>query len=149
MKHPTPPFPRPALLYLGAIECIHMVMILRSGAHLLRKGEIGLLAPPPPSGWPAGASHFLLGLGAVDFLVALIAMLFVWGALRDKKWSLPLGNAVLTAIAYSGLIFAIGTGPTGAWSQSPLTYWGMVALYTPIACLTLRTWRIAFTSREG
>lgn len=149
MKPTESLLPRFALLYLGALECIHMVMILFSGAHLLRSGEIAILAPPPTGGWQEGAARFLLGLGAIDFLVAVAALIFVWSALRGKPWHMPLGNAVLTAVAYSGLLFAIGTLPTGAWSQSPWTYWGMVVLYTPIGWLTVRVWRNALRSSKG
>jgi hypothetical protein len=121
--------------YYGIVEALHLVALLRAGVIWLRQGAIGYPSPPPPSGWSPQAQAFLIGTAVLDALNIGIAWLFAYGYFTKASWRWWVGGITLTAAHYSALVFAGGTGASGAWQAHPLAYLSLVILFAPVGIL--------------
>lgn len=121
--------------YLAVLEVGHLAALAGAGWHLLVSGDLGFPASPPPQGWTAQTRPFLIAIGALDAVAALVALAFVVGYFRLARWRWWVGSVALTAMAYSGLVYVIGMVATGAWTRSPVEYGLVVALFAPAVLL--------------
>jgi hypothetical protein len=139
MRNPNSLYARALVAYYGLIEVVHSIVLIRAGLEFLATGSVGFPAPPPPGGWSAQATHFLIATGAMDGVNIVLAFLFVYGTFRRPGWRLLpwLGAVTLTATACSALVFAYGTVASGAWAHHPGTYLGMTAVFIPVGFLIL------------
>ena len=103
------------IAYYGILQTIHIIAILTASFLLLRTGEITFLAQPPLGGWSTQARHFLIGLGAVGAVNALLSMLFVYGYFSNRSWWFSPGLMTLTVSVCSAVIYAYGTVASAAW----------------------------------
>jgi hypothetical protein len=90
---------------------------------------------PPISGWSIQAQYFLIGMGFIDAVNVLLALVFVYSFFKMEKWWLSMGLVSLTAAICSAWIFGFGTVLSGAWSNHPLAYGVMVFLFSPVIIL--------------
>ena len=86
MKNQNPPFTITLISYYGLIQAAHIVALVRSHALFMQSGEITFLAQPPPGGCAAQVQYFLIGLGAIEFVTAILALAFVYGYLNDLSY---------------------------------------------------------------
>lgn len=137
MSKTKPSLLKTLIIYYGVIQFIHLFALIYSAWLYRYRGTLSELAPSPSGGWSIQATYFLIGLGAIDALVAILSIGFTVGYLYNASWSISLGRTCLTASLFSALIFALGTVPTGAWNQNPLPYLIMVVLFMPVFALFL------------
>jgi hypothetical protein len=135
--------------YYGLIQALHLVGIGRATAVLETTGEMTFPAPPPDAGWSQQAVNFFVGVGAIDALNAILALVFVYGFFMGARWRGWLGTLTLTVAAYSALLFAFATLPTGAWAHRPVEYLIIVAAFAPalVLMVTFGYWLV--TGRLG
>ncbi len=123
--------------YFGFVEILHLIAIGRATVVLETTGEMTFPAPPPAGGWSEQAGYFFVGVGAIDALNVIIALIFVYGYFRRAPWRDWLGTLTLTVAAYSALLFAFATVPTGAWTHRPVEYAVIVVAFAPVLVLML------------
>jgi len=120
------------IAYDAFLQVAHLCAMLWS-LHLYRQqGEITFLAAPPSGGWSGQSESFLLALGAVDFLNALLTLFFAFGYLARRHWWPRTGLVALTISITSALVYGLATGMSGAWLEHPLDYILLVALFLPL-----------------
>ena len=137
MRSPDGTLARILVIYYGFIQSLHLIAIGRATVVLETSGELTFPAPPPAGGWSEQASHFFVGVGAIDALNAVIALVFVYGFFRRARWRGWLGTLSLTVVAYSALLFALATIPTGAWAHRPVEYAIIVIAFVPVLALMM------------
>jgi hypothetical protein len=135
MKFQNSPFNKILIAYYGFIQTAHVVALSQSYSLLMKNGELTFLAWPPPEGWSAQAQHFLISLGAIDFVAALPAVFFVYGYFSQKVWWFWLGTSTLTVSMISALIYGYGTFTSGAWDNHLTGYLILVAVFIPVGIL--------------
>jgi hypothetical protein len=135
MKNQFSSFAKILIAYYGLIQATHIVAIVRSYTLLKQSGKITFLAQPPTGGWSAQAQHFLMSLGAIDFITALFALVFVYGYFSQTRWWFWLGTTTLTISVISALIYGYGTIASGAWEYHLADYLILVILFLPVAVL--------------
>jgi hypothetical protein len=135
MRHPGSKSARVLVAYYGFIQALHLIAIGRASVMLEATGEMTFPAPPPAGGWSPQAENFFVGVGAIDALNAVIALAFVYGFLKGTRWRAWLGTLTLTISAYSALLFAFATLPTGAWALRPAEYLIIVVAFAPVLVL--------------
>jgi hypothetical protein len=131
------------------VQALHVLALATAGWRLLGAGDITLLAPAPPEGWSEQARYFLVGLGALDALVALIVLALVWRYLRGRGWNREWGIACLTASTFSAGIYAYVAVVSGAYRQEPAFYGALAALFLPILLFFVLELRSAREGRGG
>lgn len=123
------------ILYFGILQTLHLLVLLRAGILLLTTTRIPFPVLPPSTDWQSQAWPFLLGLAGMDVIGILLGIIFTiksqFKGLVDHK----LGLISLTIFISGAIVFAVGTFPSGAWSQHLIAYGGMVLLFIP--CLFL------------
>lgn len=132
--------------YYGILQSIHFLLLARAGSYLLRGHGIPFPAPPPPGGWPEPALPFLVGMGAADVLAIVLGLIFAYHFLFKDQIQTTLGLISLTAAISSGIIYLIGTLPSGAWGANPLAYLAVIILFSPV--LLLFYYLIMHTSKD-
>ena len=137
MRDPGSGSARILVAYYGFIQVLHLIAIGRATVVLQTSGEMTFPAPPPAGGWSPQAEHFFVGVGAIDALNAVIALVFVYGFLKGARWRGWLGTLTLTVTAYSALLFAFATLPTGAWTVRPVEYLIIVVVFAPVLMLMM------------
>lgn len=125
---------RVLVIYYGGVQTLHLLALAYEALTYMRTSQIVLLAPPPAGGWSAPLESTLLILGALDAMLILASIPFVWGTLRGKDWGRRLGALVLTAFSLTALAFAVVTLPSGVWLQRPV-YLIEALLFAPIGLL--------------
>ncbi|MBS1249918.1 MAG: hypothetical protein MAG431_01506 [Chloroflexi bacterium] len=128
---------RPLTIYLVIVQSLHLLTLLRAGIILRQTGEMPFPAPPPASGWEAQTIPFFLGMGFLDGVAIIIALVFAHQALFRGEIRQRLGLFSLTIAGTSAIVFAVGTLASGAWAAHPLAYGLMVVLFTPFGILYL------------
>lgn len=118
--------------YYGILQSTHLLLLARAGWFLLQSRELPFPAPPPPGGWSASALPFLLGMGLVDLFAIVLGLIFVVNFLFRNESLLTLGLISVTAALASGMVYLIGTYPSGAWEANPAAYLAVLALFSPI-----------------
>jgi hypothetical protein len=114
MNNPNSTLAKLLVAYYGFIQALHLIGIGRATAVLETTGEMTFPAPPPAGGWSEQAINFFVGVGAIDALNVILALVFVCGFFKGARWRGWLGALTLTVAAYSALLFAFATIPTGA-----------------------------------
>lgn len=127
-----PPAMRFLTGYYGILQSIHLLLLTRAGWFLLQGRAIPFPAPPPPGGWSGSALPFLLGMGLVDLFAIGLGLDFVYKYFLQDRLLIKLGLISLTAALSSGLIYLIGTFPSGAWQANPVAYLVVVVFFGPI-----------------
>lgn len=135
MSNQSFPFIRFLISYYGFIQALHIVAITRASILLMQSGEITFLAQPPPGGWSAQAQYFLMSLGAIDFVTAIFALVFVYGYFSNERWWFWLGASTLTVSVISALVYGYGTVASGAWAGHLAEYLILVVVFIPVAAL--------------
>ena len=134
-QSPRTALARALIAYYGVIQAVHLMAIARSFALLMRSGEITFLGQPPPGGWTVQAQHFLVGLGAIDVVNAVLALVFVYGYFSRARWWFWLGTLTLTTSVCSALAYGYGTMASGAWIDHLAEYLILVVAFVPVAVL--------------
>ena len=135
MRSPDGTLAKILVAYYGLVQVLHLIAIGRATVVLQMSGELTFPAPPPAGGWSEQAINFFVGVGAIDALNAVIALVFVYGFLRRARWRGWLGTLSLAIVAYSALLFAFATIPTGAWTHRPVEYLVIVVAFAPVLVL--------------
>jgi hypothetical protein len=118
--------------YYGMLQAFHSLLLIRAGWFLLQNREIPFPAPPPPGGWAETALPFLLGMGLVDLFAIGLGLVFVYRSLFQKEIRYTIGLVSLTAALSSGIVYLVGTLPSGAWEANPIAYLAVLVLFSPI-----------------
>lgn len=118
--------------YYGVLQSLHLLSLARAGWIMVRGGEIPFPAPPPPGGWPASSVPFLLGMGITDVFAIVLGLVFVYRLLLKNEFNGILGVISLTIALVGGVVYLIGTLPSGAWQVHLLAYLVVIALFSPI-----------------
>lgn len=121
--------------YYGVLQSFHLLLLARAGWHLLQDRPMPFPAPPPPGGWPLPALPYLLGMGIVDLFAIGLGLVFVYFFLFKQDLKLTLGLISLTAALSSGIVYLVGTIPSGAWEANPLAYLAVLLFFSPILAL--------------
>jgi hypothetical protein len=137
MKNHHSPFISSMIAYYGLIQAAHIIALSRSYILFRQSGEITFLAQPPPGGWSAQAAHFLIGLGAIDAVNAILAWVFVYGYFTQARWWPRLGTTTLTVSVVSALVYGYGTAASGGWRGHMGEYLILVILFLPVAVLAI------------
>jgi hypothetical protein len=119
-------------LYYSLLQICHLVLLTRAGAIFLTDGKIPFPAQPPIGGWASQTIPFLLGMGFMDGLAAVLAIYAGWVLITkrmflDKLWAISLTIAITSAIVY-----CFGTLPSGAWIRHPLGYGSLGIAFAPL-----------------
>jgi len=118
--------------YYGLLQSIHLLLLARAGWILLQGREIPFPAPPPGGGWPDSSLPFLLGMGFVDVFAIGLGLIFVYVYFQREKVLNNLGLISLTAAIASGIVYLIGTLPSGAWGANLMAYLAVLVFFSPI-----------------
>jgi hypothetical protein len=133
MNNPQPPpIVRVLIGYYGILQSSHLFLLARAGWFVLQGRAIPFPAPPPPGGWSDSALPFLLGMGLVDLFAIGLGLVFVYNYFLQDRLLIKLGLISLTAALSSGLIYLVGTIPSGAWQTNPVAYLVVVVFFCPI-----------------
>jgi hypothetical protein len=135
MRNHKSTFTSVLVAYCGLIQSVHIIALVRSYSLFRQSGEITFLAQPPPGGWSPQAEHFLISLGAIDFINALLVLVFVYGYFLQARWWYWLGTSTLTVSIITALVYAYGTIASGAWGGNPVEYLILVFVFIPITIL--------------
>ena len=122
-------------IYYGVLQSAHLLTLLRASFIILQTGEIPFPALSPPGGWLPQAIPFLVGMGVVDAVAIVLALIFVFQTNIRKNYQPIIGIISMTIAMASAVQFAVGTIPSGAWSAHPLAYGLMVVLFAPVISL--------------
>jgi len=121
---------RGLLLWYALFQIAHSVL---NGLYLVSPG-----APPfapPPEGWVPQAVAFLNGMAALDFVNAVLSVIFVVGFLRRAPWSVWLGTVTLTVSIYAAAVFTWGIVQAGAWRGLGSEYLWVNVPFVPVVIL--------------
>lgn len=121
--------------YYGILQSFHLLLLTRAGWFLLQGREIPFPAPPPPGGWPQTALPYLLGMGLVDVFAILLGLVFAYKFFARNQTQITIGLISLTAAASSGIVYLVGTIPSGAWEANLLAYLAVLLLFSPVVPL--------------
>jgi hypothetical protein len=135
MTNPNSSLAKILVGYYGTIQVLHLVAIGRATVILGQTDALGFPAPPPQGGWDEQARYFFVGVGAIDALNVLVALVFLYGFFRCTSWRGWVGTLTLTVSLYSAILFAFATPPTGAWAHRPIEYLVIVLAYLPVVVL--------------
>jgi hypothetical protein len=78
---------------------------------------------------------FLNGAAVLDFVNALLAVVFVVGFLRRRHWSVWLGTLTLTVSIYAATVFIWGIVQAGAWRGIGWEYLWVNVPFLPVVVL--------------
>ena len=115
--------------YYGVLQSMHLLLLARAGWCLLQKQQMPFPASPPPGGWPGPALPYLLGMGIVDLFAIGLGLVFAYSFFFRKEINIVLGLISLTAALSSGIVYLVGTIPSGAWVANPLSYLAVLLLF--------------------
>lgn len=118
--------------YYGVLQSCHLISLVRAGLFLLQGRGVPFPAPPPPGGWSEFALPFLLGMGLVDVFAIGLGLLFVYRLFVHQDLRITLGIISLTTAISSGVVYLVGTLPSGAWDANPWGYLIVLVLFGPI-----------------
>jgi hypothetical protein len=90
---------------------------------------------PPPGGWVPQTVAFLNSAAVLDFVNALLAVVFVVGFLRRRHRSAWLGTLTLTVSIYAGATFIWGIVQAGAWEGIGREYLWVNVPFVPVVAL--------------
>lgn len=121
--------------YYGVLQSFHLLLLTRAGWFLLQGREIPFPAPPPPGGWPGTALPYLLGMGCVDVFAILLGLVFAYLFFARNQTRITIGLISLTAATASGIVYLVGTIPSGAWEANLLAYLVVLLLFSPVVPL--------------
>jgi hypothetical protein len=137
----------PLSLYYAALQLMHFCLLTRAGIVYLTSGRIPFPAFPPPGGWPEPAIPFLLGMGIVDGLAAILTVYLAVRYLVKKQYAVGPWLVTLSAALSSAAVFCFGTLPSGSWSADPLGYGSLVVFFSPLPFLFF--YLLRFSSENG
>jgi len=140
-----PPCLRILIIYYGALQTLHLLVLGRAGIRLWQMGTIGFPAPPPEGGWTPQTVPFLLALAGADVLLIVLSLVFVCGYFRNRDWNKEVGLLALGGFHVSALVFGWGTIQAGAWSAHPGSYTAMLILFIPVTILLGFVLKAVFT----
>jgi hypothetical protein len=118
--------------YYGVLQSLHLLSLARAGWLVLRGGDIPFPAPPPPGGWPSTSLPFLLGMGMVDVFAITLGLVFVYKLFYKNEIAGLLGVVSLTIALSSGVVYLVGTIPSGAWQANWVGYLAILLLFGPV-----------------
>jgi len=123
------------ILYYGVLQGLHLLILVRAGLLLLSGQNNVFPVLPPPDGWQEQTWPFMFGLGGMDVVGILLALIFAYLALRKNKITDLIGILSLTIFISGAIIFAVGTLFAGAWRTHPVGYGLMTILFLPALIL--------------
>ena len=121
--------------YYGFLQSFHLILLVRAGWFLINGRGIPFPAPPPTGGWPAASLPYLLGMGIVDLFAIGLGLIYVYYFFFKDQVLMPLGLISLTAALSSGIVYLVGTIPSGAWEANLPAYAAVLVLFSPVLFL--------------
>lgn len=118
--------------YYGLLQSCHLISLARAGLFLLQGRGVPFPASPPPGGWSEYALPFLLGMGLIDVFAIGLGLIFVYRVFFHQDLRTTLGIISLTTAISSGVVYLVGTLPSGAWGANLWEYLAVLVLFTPI-----------------
>jgi hypothetical protein len=118
--------------YYGVLQLAHLFFLGRAATILLRTGRVPFPASPPPGGWPAEVVPFLMGMAGADVIAAALGIYFSLSLFVKKRVSPLAGIISLTIALASAVVYLIGTLPSGAWINNPISYLIVLVVFSPI-----------------
>jgi len=125
------------IIYYGLLQFLHLLVLIRAGILLLTTTKIPFPILPPASSWQTQTWPFLFGLAGTDVIGILLGIIFAVKSQFKGVVDQKLGLISLSIFITGAAVFAAGTFPTGAWSQHPIAYGGMVLLFIPCLFLSI------------
>ena len=118
--------------YYGVLQTCHLLSLARAGWFLLQGLEIPFPASGPPGGWSQSALPFLLGMGLADVFAICLGIFFAYRLIFYQDQRFLIGLVSLTAASASGIVYLVGTIPSGAWEANPWEYLAVLVLFSPL-----------------
>ncbi len=129
--------------YYGILQSCHLIFLARAGLLYLNQGRVPFPASPPPGGWPGEVIPYLMGMGAVDVVAASLGIYFSLSLLFGDRLRLREGLISLTIALCSGVLYLVGTLPSGAWGANPLSYLIVILVFSPVLPLAFLVFKRA------
>lgn len=118
--------------YYRILQSMHLCFLARAGFILYTQGRVPFPASPPPGGWVSEVLPFLMGMAAADVIAICLGIYFVYSFLKSGQLNYLAGIISLTIAISSGVVYLIGTLPTGAWITNPISYLIVILAFSPI-----------------
>ena len=147
MNEQSRPYFRILAGYYGVLQTCHLLSLARAGWILLQGRGVPFPASPPPGGWTESALPFLLGMGLVDVFAIGLGLIFVYRFFFHQEFRLVIGLISLTIAVVSGVVYLVGTIPSGAWGANPWEYLAVLVLFAPAVPLYLSLLKQRFDLR--
>ena len=129
--------------YYGILQTGHLILLIRAVLIVSRAGNLPFPALPPEGGWPLSSLPFLFGMGAADGIAILSGLFFVYQLLIKDQMKFLVGLVSLTIALSSGLVYLVGTLPSGAWTEHLASYLIVVFIFSPILPLAVNLFKTA------
>jgi hypothetical protein len=118
--------------WVGIYQFFHFIL---NSLIVLGVVSFSTFPSPPPEGWQGQVLSAMSGLALSDALSALLSLIFVFGFLSRKMWSLWLGIVALVTNLFAIIPFTTLTVGAGAWRDHTLTYVMVYVLTIPLLLL--------------
>ena len=129
------------VIYLGAIQALHGLLLILALRVFLKGEGLGILVRAPVAGWSAVEEFTLIILGGIDLVLVVGCLIFVVNYFKNMQASLQLGRNLLTAFHISAFVYGLIILTSGAGWEHPLFYLGMLVLFLPISLLLYKLTR--------
>lgn len=122
-------------IWYGLYQALHAALNV-----LYLSGRLAFPPPPAEGSWHGPVLHFFHGMGAVDLAVCALSLVFVAGALRERRWAPAVGLVSLTASLYSCAVFTYGCVASGTWKSNVGEQVVAYLAFAPVVVLFGWTW---------
>ena len=121
--------------YFCLLQIAHLFFLSRAGLIVITEARYPFPASPPVGGWDDQVIPFLLAMGVLDALAAVLTLtagyrFFIIDYSAKYLWLIS-----LTAALTSAVIYTVGTWFSGAWHANPWEYGLLVPVFTPLFIL--------------
>lgn len=121
--------------YYCLLQIAHLFFLSRAGWIVITEGRYPFPASPPAVGWNDQVIPFLIAMGGLDAVAAVLTLTAGYREFFQQNSSDMLWLLSLTAALTSALIFTTGTWFSGAWHANPWEYGLLVPFFTPLFIL--------------
>lgn len=118
--------------YYCLLQITHLFFLSRAGLIVITEGRYPFPASPPAGGWNDQVIPFLIAMGGLDAIAAVLTLTAGYRKFFQQNSSDMLWLLSLTAALTSALIFTAGTWFSGAWHANPWEYGLLVPVFAPL-----------------
>jgi len=122
-------------VYFCLLQIAHLFFLSRAGLIVVSEGRYPFPASPPAGGWNDQVIPFLLAMGVLDAIAAVLTLTAGYRKIFLQNMSDAIWLISLTAALTSALIFTAGTWVSGAWYANPWEYGLLVPFFAPLFLL--------------